>query len=430
MSSSNKSTPASAVPNPRAGVVVPRGWLLAIPVIVVIPWLIAGLIYFRDGAAAPAADQEPQRTPAHPSHGNHGAWGNLTRIPIVISPPLEFVSPQWGRELGQDEWVFPGVSSADAIETFLSAVGVSPEHRDRLRRSTRPEPKIRGFVITPEAEVARALSPEVRGKLYLRLGKTTLNFDQANPFRFYAQSPNEWLHGSLISDTTRQELEALLYRDGPYLHFADPELVLARVPDPSERQKIAKVLARQSTFLVTVTVHDSTEVPRLAEYWGRGGRRTDVRPLLESLAAATPDHPLDIVHLLPSFARERLYRYPRPSTADYDKPLLANCLWSSLNFFAEEPDDKYLDVNVALETLKSDYTVIQADYQLGDILGMVDEEGNLFHAAVYLADDLVFTKNGTSPIAPWTIMPIQHLKDFYRLQSENPRLIYHRRNDM
>jgi hypothetical protein len=60
----------------------------------------------------------------------------------------------------------------------------------------------------------------------------------------------------------------------------------------------------------------------------------------------------------------------------------------------------------------------------------VDEEGNLFHAAVYLADDLVFTKNGTSPIAPWTIMPIDHLKSYYRLQSENPRLIYHRRNDM
>ena len=206
--------------------------------------------------------------------------------------------------------------------------------------------------------------------------------------------------------------------------------MLARVTDPSERQRIAKVLARQSALLVTLTVHEASEVAGLAEYWGRGGRRTDVRPLLESLAATSPDQPLDIVHLLPAFARDRLYRFPRPSTSDYDKPLLANCLWTSLNFFAEEPDDKYLEVNVALETLRNDYTVIQSDYQLGDILGMVDEEGNLFHAAVYVADDLVFTKNGTSPIAPWTIMPIQHLKDYYRLQSENPRLIYHRRNDM
>jgi hypothetical protein len=286
-------------------------------------------------------------------------------------------------------------------------------------------------VINPDPEVVRGLSPEVRGKLYSQLGKTTLNFDQANPFRFHAASPADWLNGSLISDATRRELESLLYRDGPYLHFADPELVLSRVSDPAERQRIAKVLARQTALVVTLRVHDSSEVPGLAEYWGRGGRRTDVRPLLESLVTASPAQPLDIVHLLPGFARDRLYRFPRPSTADYDKPLLANCLWSSLNFFAaDNPTDKYLDVTFALDTLKNDYTVIQSGYQLGDILGMVDEEGNLFHAAVYLADDLVFTKNGTSPIAPWTIMPIQHLKDYYRLQSENPRLIYHRRNDM
>ena len=55
---------------------------------------------------------------------------------------------------------------------------------------------------------------------------------------------------------------------------------------------------------------------------------------------------------------------------------------------------------------------------------------NLFHVAVYLADDLVFTKNGTSPVAPWAIMPIDRLKAFYASRSPNLRLIYHRRNDL
>lgn len=424
-----KGSVSSEAGGTRSGVVVPRPWLLAIPLIVVVPWLVAGVIYFK-ATAEPAHQNEPQPSAGAPSHGAHGPWGKLTRTPIVVSPPLEFVSPAWGRDLGVDQWSFPGVSSAQEIEAFFAAVGLPPEHRQRLLATTRPEQKIRGFVISPDAEIVRSLSPEVRAKLYLQLGKTPLNFDQANAFRFYAAAPGDWLNGSLISDTTRRELESLLYRDGPYFHFADPELVLARVTEPSERQRIAKVLSRQSALIVTLTIDDPGEVLGLAEYWGRGGRRTDVRPLLESLAAADPSRPLDVVHLLPSFARDRLYRYPRPSTSDFDKPLLANCLWSSLNFFAEQPDDKYLEVNTALETLRRDYTIIQSDYQLGDILGMVDEEGNLFHAAVYLADDLVFTKNGTSPIAPWTIMPIQHLKDYYRLQSENPRMIYHRRNDM
>lgn len=36
---------------------------------------------------------------------------------------------------------------------------------------------------------------------------------------------------------------------------------------------------------------------------------------------------------LPALARNHLYRYPKLTAADLDKPLLANCLWSALNFF-------------------------------------------------------------------------------------------------
>jgi hypothetical protein len=70
--------------------------------------------------------------------------------------------------------------------------------------------------------------------------------------------------------------------------------------------------------------------------------------------------------------------------------------------------------------------IVESGFQLGDIVAFLDEDGDLFHAAVYLADDLVFSKNGTSPVAPWVIMPIDRLTDFYRSRSSSPRLIYHR----
>ena len=86
--------------------------------------------------------------------------------------------------------------------------------------------------------------------------------------------------------------------------------------------------------------------------------------------------------------------------------------------------------NAAIATLRQDYHIVESNYQLGDVIALLDAEGDLFHVVVYLADDLVFTKNGTSPVAPWTIMPLDRVKDYYRNQSENPRLIYHRRNDL
>jgi hypothetical protein len=236
------------------------------------------------------------------------------------------------------------------------------------------------------------------------------------------------LSHSLISPATRAVVEPLIYRDGDIMHFADAEVVLEQVSDPAERQKLAKVLLRQPTMLVRLAVDASSEVSALAEYWGRGGRSTDIRPLLESVAAPGDDAEIDIIHLLPAFARNRLYRYPRLTAADLNKPALVNCLWTSLNFFNEDPDDRFLDLTASLTELKTNYYIVESSYQLGDVIALLDAEGDLFHVVVYLADDLVFTKNGTSPVAPWTIMPLQRVKDYYRNQSQDPRLIYHRRN--
>ena len=226
----------------------------------------------------------------------------------------------------------------------------------------------------------------------------------------------------------RALLEPLIYRDGDFLHFADSQWIRAQVGDPEELRRMAKVLLRQRTVLVRLRIDDASEVERLAEYWGRGGRRTDLRPLLESVAGTGEDRSIDIIHLLPAFARDHLYRYPRITTGDLDKGLLANCLWSALNFFAVVPDDRFTDVNAALTSLRNDYYVVQTDAQLGDVVAFLDEDGDLFHVAVQVADGLVFSKNGTSPMAPWAFQTVDQLKGYYRARSANPRLIYHRRN--
>jgi hypothetical protein len=46
---------------------------------------------------------------------------------------------------------------------------------------------------------------------------------------------------------------------------------------------------------------------------------------------------------------------------------------------------------------------------------------------VYIADDLLFSKNGISAMAPWTLISLDDIKGYYRWRSENPRLIVHRR---
>ena len=408
-------------------VAVPRRWLLALAALIFVPWLIAGALYLRaPDRTMPAALSPFAAQPGHAA--SPGPWGRLTIKPVVVSPPLEYVASDWGRPEEPDAWFFPG-TTPEALQALLASTGLRQDQIARLRAAAAPLPGINGLVVTPDQDLVRALAPDVRSALYAQLAKNPLNFDQANSFRFLGATPDDWLAGTSIAPRTRALVEPLLYRDGDFLNFADVEAIRPAVGDHEELRRLAKVLLRQATVLVRLSIDDPEQVDALSDYWGRGGRRLDLRPLLESVAGAGPDGSIDIVHLLPTFARHHLYRYPRISTADYSKPLLANCLWTSLNFFAAQPDDRFLDVSTALDTLRRDYYVVEHGYQLGDIVGFVDDEGDLFHVAVYLADDLLFTKNGTSPMAPWTIVSTAYLKGYYQRRADDMRLIYHRRND-
>jgi len=414
-------------PSERPVVAVPRGWLMAGLTVFALPWIIVAALYFRN--QVPPA-QAPVLTAARGAvrSAATGPWGQLTLIPIVVSPPLEYVAADWGRPNEPYRWYFPG-TSPDLLQAFLASTGLTADQVVRLTSTARPEDRIRGLTVQPDLDLLRSLDPQVRARLYFQLAKSQLNADQGNSFRFFGTATEEWLGGTLIAPETRKLVESLIYRDGDILHFADAEIVRSHIADGSERQRLAKTLLRQPTLLVRLSVTKDAEISQLAQYWGRGGRSTDIRPLLESVAGAGADGFIDIVHLLPSFARNRLYRYPRITTGDLDKPALANCLLTALHFFRQEPDDRYLDMNTALASLRTDYHIVEGEFQLGDIIALLDAEGDLFHVVVSIADDLVFTKNGTSPVSPWTIMPLARVKDYYRTQSDNPRLIYHRRND-
>jgi len=104
-------------------------------------------------------------------------------------------------------------------------------------------------------------------------------------------------------------------------------------------------------------------------------------------------------------------------------------LWTALNFFNDPPDDRFLDPNVAIERLQRDYYLVHDDFELGDVVALLDERGRIFHVAVHIADEFVFTKNGYSALAPWVILSLDDLLNHCRLEVEKPKLLYHRRKD-
>ncbi|HEX6323517.1 MAG TPA: hypothetical protein VFZ36_07320 [Vicinamibacterales bacterium] len=418
----NPKTPAPA----PATVRVPKRWFLALAALSILPWVIVAFIYAREnGAASAPAPSGPAASAART--GAPGPWGRLIVSPIVVSPPLEYI-PADDAPRGPAAWHLPK-TSPQVASSFLAWSGMSAADVSRLMTGARPD-GAGGLTLLPDKALIRGLAPDVRGRLYTQLAKSRMNQAQAESYRFLGGSAGDWFDGSAISAETRRLVEPLLYKDGPFLHFADLESVREDVADAGEWRRLRKTLMRTSTLLVRVDIDAADDLGAVAAYWGARGRRLDIRPLLESVSGHGDSSTIDVVHLLPTLARNHLYRYPKLTAGDFDKPLLANCLWSALNFFELEPSDRFLDVPTALNTLRNDYYVVEDNFELGDVVAFLDANDTIFHAAVYLADGLAFTKNGTSPMAPWTIMSVDNIRAFYKTRSEDSRLIYHRRKDL
>ena len=153
---------------------------------------------------------------------------------------------------------------------------------------------------------------------------------------------------------------------------------------------------------------------KIAQYWGVGGQRKDILPLLSALHRVEKGCKLNVICLLPSFVRDHLYRHPFGS-ADA-KAVKQDCFWSAFNFFNEQPDDHFNDMEYVRQVLDRDYYKVEQPSQLGDLILVTVDGQAVVHAAAYVADDLVFTKNGDDFRQPWMLMHMADMLDTYAVK--------------
>jgi hypothetical protein len=411
---------------------VSRGWLVTALLVLSAPWIVVAWVYVSGPRSGAGARQDAGGLAASPvaggARGQVGPWGQIETAPIIISPPLEYIPAYPEAPPSHVTWAFPHTPAAE-LRGFLEKIGVDARTREAILATTRSEPKIGGVVATPALETVASLPSDVRARLYLTLGAYPENPRQQSAYRFFAQEPEDWFRGAPLRPETLSLVRPLLYRNAGFLLFADMEVVRSRLTDESELRRLHKVLFRQSTLIAKLRIPKGVSTDTVAEYWGRGGRRTDLRPLLESVATLGDEFRVDVAHLLPTFARQHLYRYPPVTLADFDRPELANCFWTAFNFFNDPPDDRLLDLRYVLATLRRDYYLVHADLQLGDLVLYADENESYYHAMVYVADGLVFGKNGNSTLSPWSLLPIERVRGYYP-QQVGGRIEYFRRKGL
>lgn len=359
-------------------------------------------------------DAQPGAPAAAAYEAAAGPWGRLFGDYIYLEAPAALVE-SFALPSPQTRWTFPAASAA-GLPKFFAECGLAEVQIPGLMTSLVREGD---FVhVLPALDLLLALPPDVRRAIYAELGKFPENEFHSEPMLIFGVSIEEWYHGSKLRPELVQKIRQLSYTRGETTAFSDIPALLTFAQSDTEARAIFKACTRTRSLMVRLHLDHESNVPALVSYWslGAGLRRKDIEPIIESIIESDTLHELGLAHVLPAQARKLLYTYPAPDMAK--NGLLPDCHWTSLNFYHFEPHQYLLDPRLATSKVIEDFLPVAAPYQFGDILFFLDSNtGDAFHSCVYLADRLVYTKNGRNTLCPWVMMTLDDLKKIYLYRS-------------
>lgn len=426
-----------------------RRMMIGLAALLCAPWAVVGLVALRHAgsdqgirflpgasAAAPGGlvaghlpePSDPSSTPTV-EQSKPGPWGTMQIVPMVLELPDEYAFLPKTLET-PDRWIFTGQTRDTAI-AFMQSCGFTSRQMDQVRAAKWTENAIESTVEPPD-ELILSLDAGTRSKLYGKLALDKANGSVIDPYWFRSDWIDFRMRGSELSDSSLGLIQKLLYA-GPnnVMLLNDIKPALRTLSDPAEQKRFVKVVTRKRSLMARIIVDPRTDVRALAEYWGADGRQKDLVPILESLKINVEsgiENPsmINIVTLLPRFARERLYSHSY-ATQNLSNSHLEDCFWTAFNFFSRYPDNQTNDMNYLARVLERDYYKISEPTRLGDLILLTDASGEAIHAANYIADDIVFTKNGMNFTQPWILSHLQDMIDTYRLRAETLQVVYFRR---
>ena len=341
---------------------------------------------------------------------HEGPWGTMITRDIDLERPVEYLTDEVNHPPAET-WRFSG-QQLEAVRALLAKHGLSAAQLAGLLAPANVDTDSTGTVVKPPVEFLESQDASARQKLYVSLAGQGINMYLDFPYIFPGNKIDAVYADPRLHPDDVALLKKLVYLNGGAFQFGDYDYLLSRLPTVERRTLMTQSLSRQSAVLARLAIRRGTDIDKVAAYWSTepNVRVTDIRPMMESLKQQPDGGSLSLLYLLPKFARDRLYTFPLPPQAG--EPVM-DCHWTTFNFANETPDSRFNDPAFAVEYIKKNYYQIGAPSMYGDILLLVNDRDEVKHSAVYLADDLVFTKNGNNYRQPWMLMHVPDLLATY-----------------
>lgn len=349
-----------------------------------------------------------------------GPWGEILTQNIHLERPAEFFG---SKALNPEPqvWTFASMSEGE-IKELLIRKGLTKEQAESLKIAAKMRLDGSNVKIEPDEDALFALPAQARSALYENLTGMNVNSQIENAFHFPAGTYDSIIKDPALAPEDVVLFKQLVYRVDTAYCFADLNLLMRRIPTVERRMPVAKAISREPAVLVRVCVRPDTDIDKMVSYWGNtpNVRVSELRPMLEALKRLKQGGTVGLSFFLSPFVRERLYSYPLPPQAG--EPSM-DCHWSSMNFANTQPDNRFSDPTYVWDFIRKNYYEIGYPTVCGDLIVFFDERSAIKHSAVFLADDLAFSKNGGSFLQPWLVTRIADLQAMY----PKCKLVYFRR---
>jgi len=342
---------------------------------------------------------------------NPGPWGELTVSNIYLEAPDSVIDVA-GKPDPVPRWTFPN-SSATLVKDVLIKSGVDSALVERLTSSDYLKISGTEIVIYPKLEDLLQIKGIVRDKLYTEISKYPQNEYYTDPVFILSGDVEEWLLETTLNANQKDLVRQLVWRRGDALVFSNVGILLSHAQNNEEIKNTLRAITRCMSLVVTKKFPLKPEQREVfLNYWIGNQAESPRMTFVKSVSKEKDlNASIDIMHFLPAIMRERLYTFP--SIKDGTKGRLPDCHWTSLNFFNLSPRDYYRNTSMAAIQLTQAYNQVSAPYQFGDVLCYTDN-GEGLHTCVYIADNIVLTKNGENILAPWVLLTLEDVTKIYK----------------
>jgi len=344
-----------------------------------------------------------------------GPWGRLIVRELHIEPPDRYAELISCFDL--PVWVFRNTSK-EQLTAFIRELGMDGGMEQRLLGYMVCDKNQGLCSISPDLETLLELPKHIRTRLYSWLGQFQDNPYIMLPLLRAKDDIDEWLKSPKISSSTSKLIEKVLWeRPGFYL-LSDFEAVCSSVPSAAEQRRLTRLLHSSPALLVSLQIDKNSDIDAMVKWWDRGQRNKALRSLMESLQQSKGGGEIDVVHFLPQLPRKLAFTYSEPGDESF------NCHWTSLNFFNSVPDIRLRDPINSKKHIDKNYEDVTGTARMfGDMIVFLDDEGVPSHTAIYIAGDILFTKNGSTFKEPWKLMSLKEVSEIYRSATSEIRTL-------